>query len=65
MNPTGVRPIPDRGGPAAARVPEEIGEIGAKLDAESQFVLPDIEITDQYSLVVCSVPDELEAVHMQ
>src|SRR5271165_228719 len=43
---------------------EQIGEIGAKLDAEGQLMRPDVEITDEYPLVACGVPDELEAVHM-
>ncbi len=59
MTPTGVRQTSDRGGRAAPAYLEEIGKIGTKLDAKSQFVLQDIEITDEYSLVACSIPDEL------
>ena len=43
---------------------EEIGKIAGKLNADFKVVRPDVEITDEDALVACSIPNELEAVHM-
>ena len=49
-------------GPLPAADLEKIGKIGGKLDAEGQLMRPQVEITDEYPLVTCSIPNELQAV---
>ena len=43
---------------------EKIGEIGGELDAERHRMGTQIEISDEYALVIGGIPNEFEAVHM-
>src|SRR5262249_10884674 len=50
--------------PLAAADLEQIGKIGAKIDAEGQLVWLHVEIADQDALIACVIPNELQAIDM-